>query len=74
MTLQENEDKEYRVANFATFLSRTPIPPPLPKWMNLISNWLGTAPPKNDENKPKKRLHGLKNYSVVVFYFAAERK
>ena len=39
----ELKDKEYRVANFATFVSRTPIPPPLPKWMNLISNWLGTA-------------------------------
>ena len=35
--MQENEDKEYRVANFATFVSRTPIPPPLSKWMNLIS-------------------------------------
>ena len=30
--------------------------------------------PKNNENKPEKRLHGLKNYWVVVFYFAAGRK
>ena len=30
--------------------------------------------PKNNENKPKKSLHGLKNCWVVVFYFAAERK
>ena len=35
--------KEYRMANFPTFLSKTLIPPPPSKWMNLISNRLSTA-------------------------------
>ena len=34
--------KEYRMANFATFVSKTLIPPSS-KWMNLISNRLSTA-------------------------------
>ena len=38
------KDKEYHVANFATFVSKTLIPPPpRKKWMNLISNRLSTA-------------------------------
>ena len=39
------KDKEYHVANFATFVSKTLIPPPpqKKKWMNLISNLLSTA-------------------------------
>ena len=39
-------DKEYHMANFATFVSKTltaPPPPPPKKWINLISNWLSTA-------------------------------
>ena len=39
-------DKEYRMANFATFVSKpltSPRPPPKKKWMNLISNRLSTA-------------------------------
>ena len=35
---------KYHVANFATFVSKTLIPPPpRKKWMNLISNRLSTA-------------------------------
>ena len=44
------KDKEYHVANFVTFVSKTAIssPPPQKKkkkknWMNLISNRLSTA-------------------------------
>ena len=39
------KEKEYHVANFATFIYKTPIPPPpkKKKWMNLISNRLSTA-------------------------------
>ena len=36
------KDKEYRMANFATFVSKT-LTFPLQKWMNLISNQLSTA-------------------------------
>ena len=40
-------DKEYHVANFATFVSKTVLFPPPPqkkkKWMNLISNQFSTA-------------------------------
>ena len=36
------KDKEYHVANFATFVSKTLIFPPK-KWMNLISNQLSTT-------------------------------
>ena len=39
------KDKEYHVANFATFVSKTLIFPPQ-KWMNLISNRLSTASTK----------------------------
>ena len=44
--MQENErQRVYHVANFATFVSKTLIPPPPPKknWMNLISNQLSTT-------------------------------
>ena len=36
------KDKEYHVANFATFISKLIFFPPQ-KWMNLISNQLSTA-------------------------------
>ena len=36
------KDKEYHVANFATFVSKTLVFSPK-KWMNLISNQLSTA-------------------------------
>ena len=36
------KDKEYHVANFATFISKLIFFPPK-KWMNLISNQLSTA-------------------------------
>ena len=35
--------KKSIVANFATFISKTVIPPPPNKWMNQISNRLSTA-------------------------------
>ena len=43
--MQENErQRVYHVANFATFVSKTLIPPPpQKKWMNLISNQLRTT-------------------------------
>ena len=39
------KDKEYHMANFATFVSKTPTSPPpkKKKWMNLISDQLSTA-------------------------------
>ena len=36
------KDKEYHVANFATFVSKLLLFP-LQKWMNLISDRLSTA-------------------------------
>ena len=36
------KDKEYHVANFATFVSKLLLFPPQ-KWMNLISDRLSTA-------------------------------
>ena len=40
---RKTKDKEYQVANFATFVSKTLISPPPQKWMNFISNRLSTA-------------------------------
>ena len=59
-------DKEYHVANFATFVSKTVIPPPK-KWMNLISNQLSTASIKYF-NWPRPVFEQFQNgcYKVVI--------
>ena len=50
------KDKEYHVANFATFVSKTLIFPPQ-KWMNLISNQLSIASIKY-LNRPSPAVFG----------------
>ena len=54
------KDKEYHVANFATFVSKTLIFP-LKKWMNLISNRLSTASIKKNLNWPSPVFERFQN-------------
>ena len=68
------KDKEYHVANFGTFVSKTLIPPPPPppkKGMNLTSNQLTTTSIKfrrfqNGCNKVVIELRVVQIWSAII--------
>ena len=67
------KDKEYHMASFATFFSKTLTFPPQ-KWMNLISNQLSTTSIKlsciwlfqNGCNKVVIELSGVQFWSKII--------